>query len=348
MAEFDPAKTPGAFAPAPAHAHEWAQPEDANAQAERVRLARANEKTLAPLNFPQAKPGVPTAQGTPIAPAQSRLRVPGQPRPSVHVPSAHAASVAVPAAQPTIVLTDADAVGSPPPAQVADPVGPEARTDSTPVIETSPPAHVERPAVDPTTAAHLASPLAEAARRLQATRALTHQPAASATDSPSRGIPTPSADPGKQITGGFGDAGDAQYYPLDGSELRELVRGLMSVIDAQIENDLRFSMAITYPRVAAKVSIEVTAYAAGGDGGQYDPSFTIDKVMPPHDKTPLDVARSRADQVCFVVIADRVEMRADGTSVSPPNQIRQELGLTVPRKQAIQTPQGRLLVDLPA
>lgn len=349
MANFDPAKTPGAFAPAPAHAHEWAQPEDANAQAARVAMARANEKTLAPLNFPQAKPAVPaaqTVQGTPIAPAQSRLRVPGQPRPSVHIPAQTA-----PAA-PTIVLTDAPEL--PPPAAPAP--------ESSPVDTASPsvaaPAQVdtqkvdtqkvERPSVDPTTAAHLASPLAEAARRLQAQRALSHQPAASNTDSPSRGVPTPSADPGKQITGGFGDAGDAQYYPLDGSELRELVRGLMSVIDAQIENDLRFSMAITYPRVAAKVTVEITAYAAGGDGGQYDPSFTIDKVMPPHEKTPLAVAKERADQICFVVIADKIEMRADGTSVAPPNQIRQELGLLVPRKQAISTPQGRLLVDLPS
>src|SRR5262252_3924111 len=33
----------------------------------------------------------------------------------------------------------------------------------------------------------------------------SHQPAASSTDSPSRGVPRPITDTGKQITGGFGD-----------------------------------------------------------------------------------------------------------------------------------------------
>jgi len=197
------------------------------------------------------------------------------------------------------------------------------------------------------TAAHLASPLADAARKLAEQRAVTHQPAASDTDSPARGIPTGIVDPGKQITGGFGDAGDAQYFPLDGSEVRELTRGLMSVIDSQLEHDLRFSMAVCYPRVSVRVIVEVSAYAAGGDGGQYDPSFAITRVAA-HDKTPLAIARERADEVVFVLVADRTEMTPAGESIAPPNLIRQELGLVVPRKQAIQTPHGRLIIDVPA
>jgi len=112
-----------------------------------------------------------------------------------------------------------------------------------------------------------------------------------------------------------------------------------------VTNDLRFSMAICYPRVTARVIIEIDAYAA--DGGQYDPSFQIVKVVA-HEKTPLAIARERADEVCFVVKADKIEMTADGQSVSPPNAIRAELGLVIPRKQAVGTPHGRLIVDLPA
>jgi len=135
----------------------------------------------------------------------------------------------------------------------------------------------------------------------------------------------------------------------------------MSVIDAQITNDLRFSMAICYPRVTARVIVEIEAYnadatrvsgirgatrAVDGDGS-YDPSFSITKIAA-HDKTPLAIARECANEVCFVVRADKVEMTATGESISPPNAIRAELGLVIPRKQAIVTPQGRLIVDLPA
>jgi hypothetical protein len=168
---------------------------------------------------------------------------------------------------------------------------------------------------------------------------LPHQPAASDTDSPSRGIPKAIADPGKQITGGFGDAGQAQYYPLDGIELRELVYSLMDQIHARLADDLRFSMAITYPRVSARVEVIIEGYPV-------DTGFVIPQVMKPYEKTPLDVARSYGDEVVFVVKAERVEMTADGESVTPPNVMRQELGLRVPRKQAVETPTGRQLVDV--
>jgi hypothetical protein len=168
---------------------------------------------------------------------------------------------------------------------------------------------------------------------------LPHQPAASDTDSPSRGIPKAIADPGKHITGGFGDAGQAQYYPLDGIELRELVYSLMDQIHARLADDLRFSMAICYPRVSARVEVII-------DGYPVDVGFVIPQVMKPYEKTPLEVARSYGDEVVFVVKAERVEMTADGESVTPPNLMRQELGLRVPRKQAIDTPTGRQLVDV--
>lgn len=166
-------------------------------------------------------------------------------------------------------------------------------------------------------------------------------PAASDTDSPSRGIPRPIADPGKRITGGFGDTGEAQYYALDGSELLELVRHLMDELNQRIENDLRFHMAITYPRVSARVLIEVEGYASQGD-------FSIVKHLLPggkHDKTPVEIARQHADEVCFVVSAQRQEFNAAGEPENPPDRIRDELGLEKPRKQMIQAGASRIMVD---
>jgi len=168
---------------------------------------------------------------------------------------------------------------------------------------------------------------------------LPHQRAASDTDTPSRGIPKAIADPGKQVTGGFGDTGQAQYYPLDGIELRELVRSLLDKVNARLDDDLRFSMAITYPRVSARVEVII-------DGYPIDTGFVIPQVAQPHEKTPLAIARTLGDEVVFVVSAARVEMTAEGESIAPPNLIRQELALPIPRKQAVETPTGRVLVDV--
>lgn len=166
------------------------------------------------------------------------------------------------------------------------------------------------------------------------------QPAASATDSPSRGIPRniPN-DPGKQITGGFGDVHDAQYFPLDGTELRELITALMDQLHARLQDDLRFTIAICYPRVRARVEIIVEGFVE-------DQGFTIPRVAIPHEKTPLAIAREYGDEITFALVAERVEMTAEGDSVSPPNATRLELGLPVPRKQTVDTPTGRMLVDV--
>lgn len=167
----------------------------------------------------------------------------------------------------------------------------------------------------------------------------SHQRAGSNTDSPSRGVPRAIDDPGKKITGGFGAANAAQYYPLDGTELRELVYSLLDQIHARLQDDLRFSMAICYPRVSARVDVII-------DGYPEDTGFVIPVVAKPHDKTPIEIAQQHADDVVFVVKAERVEMTTDGQSVSPPNLIRQELGMRVPRKQAVETPTGRMMVDV--
>lgn len=168
---------------------------------------------------------------------------------------------------------------------------------------------------------------------------LPHQRAASDTDTPSRGIPREITDPGKKITGGWGFVGEAEYFPLTGEELLKLVQDMLGSLSGRIADDLRFSIAAVYPRVRATVTIEVSGYGR-------DDSFLIVKHLPPHEKTPPHVAKEKADEICFVVIAEHLEMAEDGTSVTPPNAVRQDLGMDVPRKRAVQTPTGRMLVDL--
>ena len=144
---------------------------------------------------------------------------------------------------------------------------------------------------------------------------------------------------GKRITGGFGDAGEAEYFPLDGSELRELIYALMGNLHARLQDDLRFSFAITYPRCTARVIIEVDAFA--------QETMTVEKVMvPAHERTPMEVARLYGDKIVFCVTAERAEMTEDGRSLAPVNQTREELQLPIPHKTAVQTPAGRMIVDV--
>lgn len=166
-----------------------------------------------------------------------------------------------------------------------------------------------------------------------------YQPAASDSDSPARGVPKPIDDEGKRITGGFGDPIEAQYIPLSGDELAAVVGRQLDEIKARLEDDLRFSMAVTYPRVRARVIVQVEAYAQAG--------FEIVKLAPEHTKTPLQLARERADEVVFVLVSEREEMTDAGESVTPPNAMRTDAGLAIPGKRQIETPAGRMLVDIP-
>lgn len=165
-------------------------------------------------------------------------------------------------------------------------------------------------------------------------------PAASDTDSPTRGIPRPIADPGKAITGGFGQLSEAQYFPLDGFELKQLVLALMDDMAKRVENDLRFSIAVCYPRVTARVKIEVEGWAE-------DAGFVIEKVTE-HDKTPVEVAAERAESVVFVVSEYRREFDETGEPENPPDRLRDELHLPKPRKQFVQAGAHRMIVDAPS
>jgi hypothetical protein len=176
-----------------------------------------------------------------------------------------------------------------------------------------------------------------------ATPAPRHMPAASDTDTPSRGQPRAIADPGKQITGGFGDLGQAQYYPLDGSEARVLICDMLDKLKIQLQNDLRFSMAVTYARLQALITIDMRAWA--------QEPVIIQKLVAPvgavAGATPVEVAEAAGFQPIDMVLTETtVEMTDEGESVLPPNAIREGLGMVVPRKQIVPTPGGKQFVDV--
>jgi hypothetical protein len=333
--QFDPAKTPGAVgeAPPPGAPREVAMPLQPGLIAQQLAKAQANERALKPLVFDTNAAAATPAAGAPGLGAggggktawqhqPAALPAGGQPTGNV-MPAARSAvqgrpPVTIPAktaGEPLIVLTDAQQV------PVVEAAGEP---------EVAPPAAI-RPRVE--------GQFADVARNVLDSRPRLARPAESNSDSPARGVPRGTTDPGKQITGGFGDAAQAQYFPLDGTELRELVLSMMDRLAEQLQNDLRFSIAAVYPRVAVQLDLRV-------DGFVEDIGFGITKVLPPHEKTPLDVARSMADQGVFVVSVTRAEMSADGESLAPPNAIREELGLAVPHKRAIDVPGGRMIVDV--
>ena len=291
-----------------------------------TQIARVNERELAPLNPVPA--GAPPVLKTPVVAASDVVaasvvpapptaapqlmdaaarRHPGRLRPSVSAPLIAAPGVVAASAKPSATVAPGTA------------------------------AHLAqaRPAVA------AAGPIPEQSRPNQASRGdqPAHQPAASNTDSPSRGIPTPSTDPGKTITGGFGSAADAQYFPLDGSELLKAVWLLMDELAARIKDDLRFSMAITYPRVSAKVQVVIEGYTV-------DQPMVIERVMPPHSKTPVELAAAHADEVVFIVKTQRREFDDLGASESPPNAIRDEIGAVIPRKQVFGEGPQRTIADI--
>jgi hypothetical protein len=103
----------------------------------------------------------------------------------------------------------------------------------------------------------------------------------------------------------FGEQGE--YFPLDGSELREVVLAKLDELVATLGRDLRFTIATTYPLARVTVTIHIEC-------DQPDQTFTLTAV---HDE-----ARGM-----------------------PPDLAREQLGLAVPRKQAIQTPTGTVMVD---
>lgn len=171
-------------------------------------------------------------------------------------------------------------------------------------------------------------------------------PAASNSDSPARGVVKQGSIPlGKEITGGFSDGAELQYFALNGQELFALVETLMDELHARCQNDLRFNEALTYPQVRAKVQIVIEGFArdAGTD-------IVIERVSDPQGeaatRTPREVAATLADEVVFVLVQQHVETAPDGTPVTAPDEVREQLGMPVPRKHAVRMGGDRHFVDI--
>lgn len=135
------------------------------------------------------------------------------------------------------------------------------------------------------------------------------RPAESDTDSPSRGIPTPTLDPGKQVTGGWGDSG-GEYFALDGAELAQVTQTLFRDLQRQMSADLRFGISTVYPQVRVRVQVLV-------DG--IDPSVPV-------SEQKFDLGATRILELEGLVQDDQD---------SPADALRDQAGLTKPRKQRL-------------
>lgn len=139
-------------------------------------------------------------------------------------------------------------------------------------------------------------------------------PAASNTDSPSRGIPGTTPIPAARkkaplgITGGFGEQ-EGEYYPIDGRELKSIVEHLLGEVFDQIQNDMRFGLARTFPNIDVHLTLEVNCV-------EQDKPLVIEK--------------------------RRREFNDRGESELPPDAMRQEIGLARPRKQRMPGPAGQV------
>lgn len=160
---------------------------------------------------------------------------------------------------------------------------------------------------------------------------------------PARGIPGTaysahrSKDP-LEVTGGFG--GDGEYFALDGTEVAETIRQLMDELAPQLSSDLRFGLAASYPRYAVKLVVTVEAEAS-------DQSFTIEMVRA-KEAIPEEIAEKHCDKIVFVLKRERREFDDAGEVQTPPDALREELGLQIPGRRVVsQGKFGPLMADVP-
>lgn len=164
---------------------------------------------------------------------------------------------------------------------------------------------------------------------------LTH-PAASNTDSPSRGMPRRDPRAGLNVTGGWGDANaGAQYFALSGDDLRTIAQQMLLEIHDRIANDLRFSIALVYPRVSVRASLHIHGFAGGPQSFEIERIRPADVAGPGGSPAPEAIAQALADEVVFTLIAERREVDDAGDSVAAPDQLRDEFGMERPGKRVV-------------
>ena len=206
--------------------------------------------------------------------------------------------------------------------------------------------------------------------------------AASNTDSPSRGVPgtahSPFRDPTKdplRVEGGFG-GGSGEYFALDGTELRECVAYLLGDLFDQAENDMRI-VGLSEDRVAAltltlaipdrgdsgEVGFDLVRTRGNPDGDlvqaidalfaafmaeiKSDLRFGIAAAYPEYALTLTLGVTAYPGDAGFTLLRHRREKNEFGEVETPPDALREELGLTVPRRQiALSGPLGPLSSDV--
>lgn len=194
------------------------------------------------------------------------------------------------------------------------------------------------------------------------------QPAASNTDSPSRGIPGTAYSPHRSkdpmaVEGGFG-AGSGEYFALDGTELRTCAELLMEELLDQIQNDTTI-VALTGDTAATLhliltvpdrpesgepgFTMELTGANPDGDLPQaietlldeLDASLTSDLrfgLAASYPQYAVELAltvKAHPADPGFVLKKHRREQDEHEMIETPPDALREELGLPIPGKQTV-------------
>lgn len=163
----------------------------------------------------------------------------------------------------------------------------------------------------------------------------TH-PAASNSDSPSRGMPRRDPRAGLNVTGGWGDANaGSQYFALSGEDLKTIAQQMLLELHDRLTNDLRFSIALVYPRVSVRATLHVHGYAGGPQSFEIERVRPADVAGPGGSPAPEAVAQALADEIVFTLIAERREVDDNGDSIAAPDQLRNEFGMERPGKRVV-------------
>ncbi len=189
------------------------------------------------------------------------------------------------------------------------------------------------------------------------------QPAASNTDSPTRGIPGTAHSPHRAkdplvVTGGFG-AGSGEYFALDGVEMKACLETLLEQVLGQAENDHRIvgMSGLTTAEVSLRAMLladtedqTVTMDRGGSNVNtrgdlvalitdvcdalhkdlQTDMRLQMSWTYPSYGAVLTLTVKAHAADPGFTLVKHRREFDADGEAETPPDALREELGLPVP------------------
>ena len=192
------------------------------------------------------------------------------------------------------------------------------------------------------------------------------QPAASNSDSPSRGMPGTAYSPHRAkdplaVEGGFG-IGSGEYFALDGQEMKVCLQQLLDEVLSQAENDARVvglsgatgaTLALRAILLADTEDQTVTLENAGAnpDGDlvaaittlcdafhrdlQTDLRMGLAWTYPSYGVILTLTVCAYAGHEGFTIQKHRREFDETGEPETPPDALREELGLPIPGRQVV-------------